>query len=139
LQRVDGAGGPLAGEHSFHRGESPAVYDDETRRCIAELSGRIDVSRATAVWNEALEADVNASPVWFHGDVAVGNLLVAGGRLAGVIDFGTCDVGDPACDLVLAWTLLSGASRRSFRDTLNLNADVWARARGWALWKALLG
>jgi aminoglycoside phosphotransferase (APT) family kinase protein len=139
LQGVDSAGGPLAGEHSFHRGESPALYDDETRRCIAELAGRIDVSRATAVWNEALAAEVNSAPVWFHGDVAVGNLLVAGGRLAAVIDFGTCGVGDPACDLVLAWTLLSGASRCSFRDTLDQNAGVWARARGWALWKALLG
>ena len=77
--------------------------------------------------------------VWFHGDVAVGNLLVRDGRLAAVIDFGTCGVGDPACDLVIAWTFLDAPARRVFRREVDLDEDTWARARGWALWKALLG
>ena len=47
-------------------------------------------------------------PVWVHGDVAVGNLLVRDGRLAAVLDFGSSGVGDPACDIVIAWTFLSG-------------------------------
>ena len=62
-------------------------------------------------------------PVWFHGDVATGNLLLRDGRLAAVIDFGTSGVGDPACDVVIAWTLLSGESRDAFR------ADARRRSR----------
>lgn len=61
-----------------------------------------------------------------------------GGRLAAVLDFGTCGVGDPACDLVVAWTLFSSRSRAAFRAGLDLDADTWARGRGWALWKALI-
>jgi aminoglycoside phosphotransferase (APT) family kinase protein len=69
--------------------------------------------------------------VWFHGDVAVDNLLVRDGRLPAVIDFGTSGVGDPACDLVIAWTLLDGASRACFRERLGVDAGTWARGRGW--------
>ena len=56
-----------------------------------------------------------------------------------MIDFGTCGVGDPACDLAIAWTMFSGESRRVFRDLLEIDDDTWARGRGWALWKALSG
>jgi aminoglycoside phosphotransferase (APT) family kinase protein len=76
--------------------------------------------------------------VWFHGDVAVGNLLVRDGRLAAVLDFGSSGVGDPACDAVIAWTLLSGASRERFRADYDVDAATWSRGRGWALWKALI-
>jgi aminoglycoside phosphotransferase (APT) family kinase protein len=74
---------------------------------------------------------------WFHGDIAAGNLLLNDGRLTAVIDFGTCGVGDPACDLAIAWTLLTAESRRAFRDRLSVDASTWARGRGWALWKTL--
>jgi aminoglycoside phosphotransferase (APT) family kinase protein len=76
--------------------------------------------------------------VWFHGDVAVGNLLVSDGRLGAVIDFGTSGVGDPACDTVIAWTFLSGSSRYRFGADLDVDAGTWSRGRGWALWKALI-
>ncbi|RAS67029.1 aminoglycoside phosphotransferase (APT) family kinase protein [Lentzea atacamensis] len=138
LQRCDTADGPLAGAHSFYRGAPPAHYDEETRRCLAELDGRVDTARAAAVWEAALAAQHSGEPVWFHGDIASGNLLVADGKLTAVIDFGTCGVGDPACDLVIAWTMFSGDSRRAFRDAVDLDDGTWARARGWALWKALL-
>ncbi|WP_063128911.1 phosphotransferase [Nocardia fusca] len=65
-------------------------------------------------------------------------LLVERGRLSAVIDFGTCGIGDPACDLVPAWTMLSGAGRSAFRDTTGQDSGTWDRARGWALWKTLL-
>ena len=77
-------------------------------------------------------------PVWFHGDVATGNLLVRDGRLAAVLDFGSSGVGDPACDMVIAWTFLSGASRDRFRAELGVDPGTWSRGRGWALWKALI-
>ncbi|HEY3501809.1 MAG TPA: aminoglycoside phosphotransferase family protein [Actinocatenispora sp.] len=138
LQRVDATGGPRAGAHSFHRGAPPAYYDDETRRCLAALAGRVDTDRAAAVWDAALAAEFAGPPVWFHGDIATGNLLVRDGRLSAVIDFGTSGVGDPACDLVIAWTLFTGESRTAFRRTVGQDAGTWARARGWALWKSLL-
>jgi len=139
LQACDTTGGPAAGEHSWYRGASPAHYDDETRRCLAALEGRMDTGRVAHVWQSALAAGWTAEPVWFHGDVAAGNLLVEDGELRAVIDFGTSGVGDPACDLVIAWTLFSGDSRESFRDAVGQDRGAWARARGWVLWKALLG
>ena len=80
----------------------------------------------------------DGAPVWFHGDVAEGNLLVRDGRLAAVIDFGTSGAGDPACDVVIAWTFLDGAGRTAFRRGLALDDATWARGRGWALWKAAI-
>ncbi|MER8949150.1 phosphotransferase, partial [Mesorhizobium sp. M0809] len=77
-------------------------------------------------------------PVWVHGDVASGNLLVEDGKLYAVVDFGSSAIGDPACDLVIAWTEFYGESRQAFRDTIALDEHSWARARGWALWKALI-
>ena len=138
LQAVDPTGGPPAGAHSFYRGASLTVYDEETRRAIATLGDRIDAVGATAVWDDALSATWLGEPVWFHGDVAFGNLLVRDGRLAAVIDFGFSGVGDPACDVVIAWTLLSGESRAAFRAALPLDDATWARGRGWAIWKALI-
>jgi aminoglycoside phosphotransferase (APT) family kinase protein len=139
LHRCDTTGGPVAGEHSWHRGASPAAYDAQTRRCLQDLAGRIDTAAAAEVWDAALAARWSSAPVWFHGFVAAGNLLVVDGRLSAVIDFGTAGVGDPACDLVIAWTLFSGESRRAFRTAMALDAGTWARARGWVLWKSLLG
>ncbi|MEU4035675.1 aminoglycoside phosphotransferase family protein [Streptomyces collinus] len=138
LQRCDTTGGPAAGPHSWYRGASPAHYDEETRRCLAALEGRLDTARATEVWEAALAAEWRETPVWFHGDVASGNLLVTDGRLSAVIDFGTSGVGDPACDLVIAWTMFSGESRAAFREAVGQDDGTWARARGWALWKAML-
>lgn len=138
LQRIDATGGPQVGAHSFYRGCMLAYYDNETRRFLAVLDGRIDTDRASTVWDAALEAAWPGPPVWFHGDVASGNLLVRNGRLAAVLDFGTSGVGDPACDLVIAWTMFSGDSREAFRSAVGRDPAMWARARGWALWKALI-
>ena len=138
LQRIDATGGPAAGAHSFYRGCSPVYYDDETRAAIASNAGVIDTGSIQAVWDAALESGWEGRPTWFHGDIASGNVLVENGELAAVIDFGTSGVGDPACDLVVAWTLFSGPSRRIFRMAVGQDDRTWARARGWALWKALI-
>jgi aminoglycoside phosphotransferase (APT) family kinase protein len=138
LQAIDAVDGPAAGTHSFWRGGPLATYDGETRAAIAQLGDRIDGVVATRVWEAALATSWTRPPVWVHGDVAVNNLLLRDGRLAAVIDFGCCAVGDPACDLVLAWTLFEGESRAAFRAALPLDEATWARARGWALWKALI-
>ncbi len=138
LQRIDPVGGSPPGPHNFFRGGPVATYDAETRRAIETVRGKIDASVATVVWEAALAAPWHGPRVWFHGDVAVGNLLVRDGRLSAVIDWGCAGVGDPACDLVIAWTFLSGENREAFRAALPLDRATWARARGWALWKALI-
>src|SRR6185437_9970335 len=107
------------GRHNFFRGGPPATYDAETREAIDALKDRIPAGTATEIWEAALDAGWQGSPVWFHGDVATGNLLVRDGRLAAVIDFGTSGVGDPACDVAIAWTMFSGAGRRAFRDAVD--------------------
>ncbi|MCF6110106.1 aminoglycoside phosphotransferase family protein [Mesorhizobium muleiense] len=138
LQRVDPAGGPAPGQHNFFRGGPLSVYDGETRQAIAALDGRIDTVAASAVWEAALAATWHGTPVWFHGDVSWGNLLVRQGALSAVIDFGTSGVGDPSCDLAIAWTLFEGKSREVFRAGLQADEATWARGRGWTLWKALI-
>ncbi|WP_292333900.1 aminoglycoside phosphotransferase family protein, partial [Mesorhizobium sp.] len=138
LKRIDPTAGPAPGQHNFYRGGPLAVYDDEARQAIAALEGRIDTQAATAVWKAALAAGWHGSPVWFHGDVASGNLLVEDGRLSAVIDFGTSGVGDPSCDLAIAWTLFEGESREAFRARIAVDDATWARGRGWTLWKALI-
>jgi aminoglycoside phosphotransferase (APT) family kinase protein len=138
LRRIDPAGGPRPGRHNFFRGGPLMVYDAETRQAIAALAGGIDAGAATAAWEAALAAEWHGPPVWFHGDVAAGNLLVEGGGLSAVIDFGTSGVGDPSCDLAIAWTFFDGESRDAFRAALRPDDATWKRGRGWALWKALI-
>ncbi|QFZ18329.1 aminoglycoside phosphotransferase family protein [Saccharothrix syringae] len=138
LQRVDAADGPRPGKHNWFRGASPRTYDAQVRRALTALDGRVDVDLAREIWQTALDAPRNGVDVWFHGDVAPGNLLLGGGALAAVIDFGTCGVGDPSCDVAIAWTLLTADGRRAFRERLAVDEATWARGRGWALWKALV-
>ena len=81
---------------------------------------------------------MSKKPVWVHGDFSSGNILVKSGRLAGIIDFGGMAIGDPSCDLVVAWTLFKAKSRKIFKSALELDEDILIQARGWALWKALI-
>lgn len=138
LQHVDATGGPVAGPHNFYRGGPLITYDAETRQAITILGNKIDTDRITAIWNTALASSWQDAPVWVHGDIAIGNLLVKEGRLNAVIDFGQLGIGDPACDLAIAWTFFKGQSREAFRTTLRLDNATWERGRGWALWKALI-
>lgn len=138
LRRADTAGAPLAGPDNFHRGGDLAVYDREAREAIEVLGDHIDAAGALATWDAALAAEWHGDPGWVHGDIAAGNLLVKHGRLAAVIDFGNSAVGDPACDLAIAWTFLSGESRQLYRERFAADDAMWARGRGWALWKALI-
>lgn len=138
LHQIDTRGAPEPGQHNFYRGGPLSTYDSETRASLELLAGRIDAASALEVWETAVGSTWNAPNVWVHGDVACGNLLVKDGKLHAVIDFGCSAVGDPACDLVIAWTMLDEQSRRVFRTEIALDDATWARGRGWALWKALI-
>jgi aminoglycoside phosphotransferase (APT) family kinase protein len=138
LSRIDPTGGPEPGPHNFFRGGPLSTYADETHNAVDALGREIPRDAALRVWDDAMAATWHGDPVWFHGDVATGNLLTRNGKLAAVIDFGTSGVGDPACDVVIAWTLFEGPSRDAFRRTLGTDPATWSRGRGWALWKALI-
>lgn len=138
FHEVPSANGPLPGERNFHRGGHLSHYNAQTRTAIKRLSDQSKRDAVTQLWEEALASDWRHDPVWVHGDFVAGNLLTHDGSLSGVIDFGQLAVGDPACDLTIAWTFFSTLERRSFRDATQLDQDTWARAKGWAIWKALI-
>jgi aminoglycoside phosphotransferase (APT) family kinase protein len=138
LRAADAAGGPAPGEHNFHRGAPLAHYEGEALAALDALGDEVPRDAVRRAWDDAMSSTWEREPVWLHGDVAASNLLVRERRLAAVLDFGSCGVGDPACDTVIAWTFLAGAARERFRDALGVDAATWSRGRGWALWKALI-
>ena len=129
LHEVAPAGGPSPGLHNYFRGAALSNYDKDTRTYLELLGKEISADAAVNIWNRALDAHWTSNPVWVHGDLEAPNILVSGGRLVAVIDFGNCAVGDPACDLVMAWTYFDDNSREIFRSNLNLDNDTWVRAR----------
>lgn len=134
LKWVDTTGGPTR----KLRGGSLDMYIEQTQTALELLKGQIDTQAASEIWRLALAAPFTEAPVWYHGDVAAGNLLVRNGSLSAVIDFGGLGVGDPACDMVIAWTFLEPVSREVFRQQLGVSEAIWHRGRGWALWKAMI-
>lgn len=135
LHRIDAVGGPGPGEHNGGRGEPLGDRDNEVREAITALQGTFAAAAAaTAAWESALEAPAWDGPaVWVHGDLLSANLLATGGHLSAVIDFGSLGIGDPACDVMAAWSYLPAQARNTFREGLVVDDATWARARGWAL------
>jgi aminoglycoside phosphotransferase (APT) family kinase protein len=130
LQAIDPAGGPT---HEF-RGLSLAAHDHNARVSAAVLRDSLDVGSLLRIWDAALAAPAwTAQPVWMHGDLHPANLLVEDHELSAVLDFGLLSVGDPACDLMVAWAYLSAESRDVFRSMLAVDDATWSRGRGWAL------
>ncbi|MBM4210979.1 MAG: aminoglycoside phosphotransferase family protein [Gammaproteobacteria bacterium] len=136
LQAIIDIEGPEPGQHNWWRGDHVSVYDKGAREQIAELTEIIDAGQALSLWDKASATRWNKQPIWIHGDFAIGNILMDSGKLSAVIDFGGAAVGDPACDLVIAWTYLSGKAREIFISKMDMDEDTWLRARAWALWKA---
>jgi aminoglycoside phosphotransferase (APT) family kinase protein len=120
--------------HDEVTGVPLAKRDHATRAAIAAVQDTFDAPALTAVWDAALRAPAwDRASVWFHGDFHLGNLLVSGGHLSAVIDFAGLGAGDPACDLVIAWNLLSPETRPAFRAALQVDDATWTRGQGWAL------
>src|SRR5687768_7058511 len=134
LRELDLSDGPPAG-----RGAPLRARDAETRRAISRLEGEIDVQAAIAAWEAALEVpDWPGLPKWVHGDLLAGNLLLRNGRLTGVIDWSGVGVGDPAADLMGAWSLFESEERNAFRAEVEVDDRTWARGRGLALSQGLV-
>ena len=121
------------------RGFPLAVRDAQTRAAIAELKGVVDTKSATALWEAALrEPEWSREPVLFHGDLLPTNLIVHAGRITAIIDFSGLGLGDPACDLMIAWGMLSPGARDRFRAALAFDEATWKRGRAHALSQALI-
>ncbi len=136
LRRADTTGAHRRPPHG--RGGPLAESDEQLRRSVAHLGDRIDGPAALRSWEESLRAPAwDGAEVWVHGDLLPGNLLVVGGRLSAVIDFGGLNVGDPACDLQPGWNVFAGESRTRFRTELAVDGPAWLRGRGWALCQAV--
>lgn len=134
LRRIDPTGGPRS-----PRDWPLETRDAEARALIESLRGVLDTDAMTAAWETALRAPAwGGSGVWTHGDLLPSNLLVVGQRLGAVIDFGSVGVGDPAVDVIPAWSVVVGDARSAFRDAVDVDDATWDRARGFALHQALL-
>ena len=133
LRRVSPLGAPRGGRKPLRE------LDAMTRAAIASSRDIIDSEAATAAWESALEAPAwNGTPVWIHTDLLRPNVLVDGGCLCAVIDFGGVGVGDPAADVIAAWSVLGHIGRATFRGALDVDDGTWNRARGYALHQAAL-
>ncbi|MEM7079184.1 MAG: aminoglycoside phosphotransferase family protein [Pseudomonadota bacterium] len=132
--------GPLAGAQNHHRGGRLKVYDAQMQHALT-LFEQTDVGAARIAhqhWATALVSDFGGPGVWVHGDMSADNLLIDQDRLSAVIDFGCLGVGDPACDLAIAWTFFDETARVAFKAAVDVDEQTWSRGRGWALWKALI-
>jgi aminoglycoside phosphotransferase (APT) family kinase protein len=113
--------------------------DEAVRRSMAALEDHPDIGGITHLWSESLGAAAwDGQDVWVHGDLLAGNLIVRERRLHAVIDWGTLNVGDPACDLLAAWNVFSGSSRATYLEALTVDDDTWLRGRGWAIYQAVM-
>lgn len=116
-----------------------AELDAATRAAIVEAGALLDTRAVLAAWDRALAAPPFAGDrVWVHTDLLRPNLLVQDGRLAAVIDFGAVGAGDPAADVIPAWTVFGAAGRARYRESLEVDDATWDRARGYALTQAAL-
>ena len=137
LRTAETTDAPPPGLHSAFRGGPLEHWNDEMDVIVNRVHGR-ERDLAAGIWRDALDAPFTGRPVWFHGDVSLNNLLVQDGALASVIDFGCATAGDPACDTVFRWTSHHAEAREQFTRDYPADDAMWARGRGWALWKALI-
>jgi aminoglycoside phosphotransferase (APT) family kinase protein/RimJ/RimL family protein N-acetyltransferase len=129
LRAVDPSDGPR-----HQRGAAIRHRDGMVRAGLHLVEDDVDVARLLPIWEAAAAApDHPGPPTWFHGDLAYLNVLATDGRVSGVIDWGTCGVGDPAVDMIVAWSLLPAGARDVYREALDVDDAEWARGRGWAL------
>ncbi|TDW14928.1 aminoglycoside phosphotransferase family protein [Kribbella kalugense] len=134
LREIDTTGAPVPDDDPFSRGTPLAPRDGMFREALDELREYFDTGLLLAAWEESLAADTwDGTPAWIHGDLMSGNVLVADGKLSAVIDFGTARAADPAGDVMAAWFLFEGESRKVYRESLEIDRDTWVRARGWVL------
>ena len=130
---------PEDAPHNPWRGVSLSARTQRVQDDLQQLDGLVNRDAVLRLWERALSTPPwSEPPLWIHGDLHPGNLLVSGGRLSAVIDFADLAAGDPATDLSIAWLLLPPCARQTFftsaREEFDpLDDHTLMRARGWAL------
>lgn len=116
------------------RGVPLAHRDRLTRDAVDAVGPLLDRRAVLAAWDDLRDAPAwPGPPVWVHGDLHPGNVVVRDGRLAAVLDFGDLCAGDPATDLTIAWDLFGVEGRAALRAAAGVDDDTWRRGLGWGL------
>lgn len=135
MQQIPAKSGP-----NCRRGQPLNTCDKQVLQSIPLLNKLYDTSLLKKLWESAINVPHwKKEPVWIHGDLHAGNLIVKDRILVGIVDWGLAGVGDPACDMMVAWTLLNQQSRKIFHSIIQPDDDSWARGRGWALFLGIVG
>ena len=130
LQRFDTTGGPPGRSRGIPLNRRDASF----RAALADLGDEVDRRALFTVWERALQApEWEQEPRWLHGDLWPANMLMRERRLSAILDFAALSVGDPATDLMVAWTLLVSETRPLLRAQLGVDDATWMRGRGWAV------
>lgn len=135
---IDTKYGPKPGPHNFYRGAHPSVYFKEVQAALQKLSSFFDIANYERIAYQAIQNSFTDKPVWVHGNMSAGNIIIKDKKLNAIIDFSGIAVGDPACDLTIAWTLFDQASKEIFKNNLPYDQNMWEKAQAWALWKSLI-
>ncbi|WP_299473388.1 aminoglycoside phosphotransferase family protein [uncultured Roseibium sp.] len=138
LHRVITAGAPAAGSGNHNRGVALGELNEKTYRSIEILEDEIDAAAANALWLDACHNPFQGPGSWLHGDLKADNMLTRNGRLCAVLDWGLCAVGDPAADFAAAWSFVAPEARDAFREAAGADDAQWRRAKGWALYGAVI-
>ncbi|GAA4911734.1 aminoglycoside phosphotransferase (APT) family kinase protein [Stackebrandtia albiflava] len=130
----DGRGWPGVG-----RGGPLADHDAAVTDALARSGHLIDTAPIERLWRRCVAAPAySGTPARIHADLMPGNLLVRDGELVGVLDFEIAGIGDPAVDMLAAWTVWSGEARKAYRHGLAADDEEWLRGRGWAVLQAIM-
>jgi aminoglycoside phosphotransferase (APT) family kinase protein len=130
---------PANAPHNPWRGVPLAARTKTVQEHLQQLDRLVDRGAVLGLWERVVSTPPwPGPPVWIHGDLHPGNLLVSGGRLSAVIDFGDLAVGDPSTDLSVIWMWLPPSARPAFLTSARAELDpidayTLMRARGWAL------
>lgn len=128
----------IPSQDNWWRGGDLRIYHGEVIDSLKILGNSVDGDRINKIFSQALASKWQGNGIFVHGDIALGNSIYKDNALFGLIDFGTMVIGDPACDLMIAYTVFEGSSRKIFQDTVQYDKDTWMRAMGWTLWKAVI-
>ncbi|MFF0014781.1 aminoglycoside phosphotransferase family protein [Streptomyces sp. NPDC005374] len=119
------------------RGGVLTHHDDWMTECFERSEGLLDVVPLRKLWGRLRELPRTDADVMSHRDLIPGNVLVAQGRLSGVLDTGGFGPADPALDLISAWHLLQPGPREVLRKALGCDDLEWERGKAWAFEQAM--
>lgn len=126
-------GAPKAGREALGK------LNKKTLKTIYSADNLNNKDKIIKIWKESLKAAPwDGKAAWIHSDLLRTNLLIQSGNLNAVIDFGSAGIGDPAFDLIPAWTVFNSGGRGIFKNCINADRESWIRARGYALHQAVL-